>query len=119
MLKFERAAMLNSRVWVVIAWLFFAIGPGQAQVLVEIGHNFTGTTYDPNAPFPVGPPDSNGAIGPRHFVEFINGAFTVYNRTNGESVMKISNKEFWTDAGVTLSTDAEVSDPRIIYDPST
>src|SRR2546428_13870209 len=87
----------------------------QAAVQVSIGQNFTGTTEDSNNP--IFPPDCNGAIGPQHFVEFINGSFTVYNRTNGLSVKRITDVKFWADAGVNASGYPAVSDPRVAYDP--
>ena len=86
-----------------------------AQVAVQIGQNFTGSTYNLNST--ALPPDPNGAIGPRHFVEFINGSFAVYNKTNSHNIKRISDLKFWSNAGVILSTDSGVSDPRIIFDP--
>ncbi|MBI3851311.1 MAG: hypothetical protein HY298_13705 [Verrucomicrobia bacterium] len=82
---------------------------------VTIGQNFTGTTEDSNNP--IFPPDCSGAIGPQYFVEFINGSFTVYNRTNGLSVKRITDVKFWSDAGINASGYPAVSDPRVIYDP--
>jgi len=107
----------NTHVWVCasIFCLFLSAVGGRAQVMVQIGQNFTSSTYGVNSQ--ALPPDPNGAIGPRHFVEFINGSFTVYNKTNGLSVKRISDLKFWSNAGVILSTDSGVSDPRVIYDP--
>jgi hypothetical protein len=53
---------------------------------ISIGLNFGGSTFgvDTSAT----PADANGAIGPRHFVEFINGSFAVYNKTNGAQVKR-------------------------------
>ena len=87
-----------------------------AQIVVQIGQNFTGSTYGANSQSL--PPDSNGAIGPRHFMEFINGAVAVYNKTNGVAVQRKSNLKFWSDAGVIISPDSVVTDPRVIYDSS-
>ena len=87
-----------------------------AQLVVQIGQNFTGSTYGVNSQSL--PPDANGAIGPRHFMEFINGAVAVYNKTNGLAVQRKSNLAFWSKAGVIISPDAVVTDPRVIYDPA-
>ncbi len=87
----------------------------QAQVTVQIGQNFTGSTYGVNTQ--ALPPDSNGTIGPKQFVEFINGEFAVYTKTNGHNIKRISDLKFWANAGLILSTDDAVSDPRVIYDP--
>src|SRR5712671_4955210 len=82
---------------------------------ISIGQNFTGSTFGVNSS--ATPPDANGAIGPGFFVEFINGTFAVYSKTNGAEVKRISDLNFWSAAHVSLSTDAGVSDPRVIYDP--
>jgi len=86
-----------------------------AQVTIQIGQNFTGSTYGVNSA--ALPPDPNGNIGPKYFVEFINGSFAVYNKTNGNSVQRISDVKFWANAGVSISPDSDVTDPRVIYDP--
>src|SRR5438445_7219978 len=82
---------------------------------MSIGKNFTGSTYGVNT-FAI-PPDVNGAIGPRHFVEFINGTFAVYNKTNPASVTRVSDVIFWSRAGVNLASSQGISDPRVVYDP--
>lgn len=113
----------NSQVWVCAFFcLFLSIAIGHTQVTVQIGQNFTGSTYYNGNN--VGnssaiPPDSDGAVGPNNFVEFINGSFTVYNKTNVLNKVRFSDEQFWANAGVVLSPDSAISDPRIIYDPTT
>lgn len=87
----------------------------QSSVQVQIGQNFTGSD---NTESGVTPADGNGAIGPKHYVEFINGAFAIYAKTNGLRIRRISDSQFWADAGVIVSSDATISDPRVIYDPA-
>src|SRR5438045_2377616 len=84
----------------------------QASVQVQIGQNFSGSD---NVSSSITPADSNGAIGPRHFVEFINGEFAIYNKTNGALVNRISDNQFWANASVATSLGNSTSDPRIIY----
>jgi hypothetical protein len=107
--------------------LLFALGSmlaasAPAQVIVQIGQNFTGSD---NSQTYLTPADGNGAVGPRHFVEFINGAFAVYNKTNGARVLRITDTKFWSNGGpggngdgLTFAPSDEVSDPRVIYDPA-
>jgi hypothetical protein len=83
---------------------------------LTIGQNFTGSRFSANSS--ATPPDSNGAIGPVHFVEFINGSFAVYNKSTGQNVLRMSDVRFWTNAGVPLPAHSGVSDPRLIYDPA-
>src|SRR4051812_28348682 len=82
---------------------------------VTIGQNFTGSTYGANSQ--AIPSDANGVIGPRHFVEFINGTFAVYNKTNHQTVKRIADTKFWSNAGLVLASSDGITDPRIIYDP--
>ena len=82
---------------------------------LSVGQNFTGSTYNVNNTSI--PPDANGAVGPRHFVELINGSCAIYNKTNGLQVKRITDAKFWANAGVILSTDDATTDPRVVYDP--
>jgi hypothetical protein len=91
----------------------FLVAPTFASV--SIGQNFIGTSYLTNSQ--ATPPDSNGVIGPQHFVEFINGTFAAYDRTDPSNVFRQSDIDFWASAGVVLASDRGISDPRVIYDP--
>lgn len=97
--------------------LLLAAECARAQVTLQVGLNFTGSSYITNSQ--AAPPDCNGVIGPARFMEFVNGVVTVYNRTNGSSVKRISDLIFWANAGLNLSSSQGVSDPRVIYDPAT
>lgn len=84
-------------------------------VALQLGHNVVGATYGVNS-FEV-PPDAGVAVGPNHVVEFINGRFTVFTKTNLTMVQLQTKTDvaFWTAAGVSYS--GLVSDPRILFDP--
>src|SRR6266436_2518782 len=87
----------------VLAFLCFALSnaSGLAQVTMSIGQNFTGISYGTyNTNSDSLPPDSNGEIGPNHYVEFINGMFAVYSKTNGEFLNSKTDVDFWGSAGV-------------------
>src|SRR5437868_2906549 len=88
-----------------------------APPVLTLGKNFTGSVYPSNSPYL--PADGNGAVGPRYFMEFINGTVAIYNKTNASTtaVQRKSNLKFWADAGVIISTDSTVTDPRVVYDP--
>ena len=87
----------------------------QADIQVQLGQNFSGSD---NTESGITPADGNGAVGPLHFVEFINGDFAIYAKTNGLRIRKITSAQFWANAGITISVDAATSDPRVIYDPA-
>ncbi len=96
-------------------WLFL-ISTTHGAVLVDIGQNFTGSTFPTDSAFV--PPDCNGAAGPNEFVELINGRFSVYAKTNGSCLLSTNSQSFWISAGVEFDSGVLVSDPRIIYEPT-
>ena len=105
---------LGSGMWLYgVLSLFFHI---DAAVVVQIGQNFTGSTYGVDTPYT--PPDCNGFAGPAQFVELINGRFTVYSKTNGTRLATMTSEDFWTNAGLTFAANVFPTDPRIVYDPS-
>ena len=109
--------------------LWAAVVCGQAQVTVQIGQNFSGTQngnlISPDG-LPITPADGNGAVGLNYFVEFVNGSFSVYNKSDGSGVVQISDMDFWSNAGpggggiggINFASTDFVSDPRVIYDPT-
>ena len=107
----------SPRLWnLFIPCLLLAAVGGHAQVTIQIGQNFTGSSFLTNSQ--ALPPDPNGVIGPTRFMEFVNGTVAVYNRTNGVSVQRKTDVKFWSDAGLIISPDSGVTDPRVIYDPN-
>jgi hypothetical protein len=95
---------------VLVAALHSASG-----AVLTIGRNFTATIY-PEQSSAV-PPDSNGAVGPDHYVELINGRFAIYRKSNGSVVTNMTDLEFWRRAGVVFPRNWDVTDPRVVYDP--
>lgn len=99
-----------------------ALVSAHAQVTIQIGQNFPGSD---NSQTRFTPADANGAVGVNDFVEFVNGSFAVYNKSDGSPVVKISDMQFWSNAGpgggsvggITFASSDAVSDPRVIYDP--
>src|SRR5262249_10242140 len=93
---------------------------GQTPPVPFVGTNIPGITRPQTATLSgisLEPPDVMGAVGPNNFVEFLNGSFTVYNKA-GTQVQQKSDASFWGAAGISTST-ANLSDPRILYDPGT
>jgi hypothetical protein len=83
--------------------------PGLAVVKTITGATYGQDTLDT-------PPDSDGSIGPAHYVEFINGLFAVFDKTSGARIKSESDVAFWSDAGVSIPSGWSVTDPRIVYD---
>src|SRR5438445_13897997 len=78
--------------------LFYCFLQADAAVVVEIGQNFTGSTYGVDSSLT--PPDCNGAAGPDQFVELIHGRFTVYAQTIVDRLLTMMIEDLWTNSGV-------------------
>lgn len=100
----------------MLALCVLLTGSVMAAPLVGIGRNFTGSTLGVNVN--AIPPDTDGAVGPNHFVEFINGRFAAYSKASGTVLQSMTDLNFWKQAGITFPVNWDVTDPRIVYDPS-
>lgn len=61
------------------------------------------------------PPDTMGAVGIDHIVEFSNNQYAVYDKATGAELVRMSPDLFWLNAG---AVPAGQFDPRAIYDPT-
>ena len=105
----------SSRAAIVFLVCFVGLRSATATVVMGIGQNFRASTLglDTTAL----PPDSNGAVGPTNYVEFINGRFSVYDKVTTARGRSITDLTFWSLAGVDIPANWDVTDPRLIYDP--
>jgi hypothetical protein len=109
----------------LIAAVWFA-SPLVAQT-GTIGLNFTGVTLSNgmslNGNVGYAPPDLDGAVGPNHIAQLINGAYAVYNKSTGAQQQLISGRQFWINAGLsdpgTSLNGLGVFNQRILFDPTT
>src|SRR5437870_11357973 len=63
------------------------------------------------------PPDSDGAVGPNHFVQWINTAIAIYSRTGSRLVGPTPGNTLWQTAGFTNPYGTENDgDPVVLYD---
>jgi hypothetical protein len=90
-------------------------GTLSAGAFMLIGQNFTGSKAPTDST--AQPADADGAAGPFHFVEFINGRFSVYDKTTGQRLQSMTDLQFWAKAGVPTANGFGVTDPRIAFDP--
>ncbi len=83
---------------------------------VQIGLNFTAARFrvDSNNY----PPNSMLAAGPTSLVQFINGRYSVFDKTTGGLLQTSSLNEFWNASGAGYGGNYAY-DPRIVYDPFT
>ncbi|MCX6580267.1 MAG: hypothetical protein NT166_08785 [Candidatus Aminicenantes bacterium] len=64
------------------------------------------------------PPDTNGAIGPNHYVETVNTSIGIYNKSTGAKISTTTFNNFFGGAGITgTPCDANNNgDPIVLYD---
>src|SRR5258708_8335989 len=85
-----------------------------ATIAVQIGQNFTASTQGTDST--ASPPDAGLAVGTNHVAQFINGRYSVFNKTNATKVQTMTDRTFWANAGIALTANIGMTDPRIIYD---
>jgi len=78
-----------------------------------VGNGFTGPqgTFSVNA----APPDTNGAVGPNHFVQTVNTDYAVFNKSGGVVFGPVAINTLWSGFGGLCQTDND-GDPSVSYD---
>ncbi len=62
------------------------------------------------------PPDTNGDVGPRHYVQMVNSSLAVYDKTNGALLLgPIAINALWSGFGGPCETLND-GDPIVLYD---
>ena len=80
--------------------------------------SFDGLSDDDNATtvgFRVVPPDTEGDVGPNHYVQMINSIFAIYGKTGGRLYGPASNDTLWNGFGGICETNND-GDPIVLYD---
>jgi hypothetical protein len=60
------------------------------------------------------PPDPNGDVGPNHFVEAVNDAVAIYDKT-GALLASFTEDQLWSGAGTPCDGNSQ-GDPIVVYD---
>lgn len=61
------------------------------------------------------PPDTDGEIGPHHFVQMVNTAFQVFDRTGGSVFGPVNINTVWSGFGGACQNE-NAGDPVVVYD---
>src|SRR5947208_1201285 len=79
-----------------------------------VGQGFTGPagTFTVNS----APPDTNGDIGPNHYVQIVNSDFAVFNKSGTAVFGPVPINTLWSGFGGGCQTNND-GDPVAIYDP--
>jgi len=63
------------------------------------------------------PPDTNGDVGLDYYIQSVNDAFGIYNKTTGALVAGFTENQLWAGAGTGTQCDANnFGDPVVLYD---
>ena len=78
-----------------------------------IGNGFSG----PNGTFNVNsaPPDTNGAVGPNHYVETVNTSFAIFNKSGTPIYGPVPINQIWSGFGGGCQVNND-GDPTVVYD---
>ncbi|HLY59923.1 MAG TPA: hypothetical protein VKV95_04080 [Terriglobia bacterium] len=82
-------------------------------------HNFAGLNFnDTCGGVQCGggwPPDTNGDVGPNHYIEAVNTAYAIYNKT-GTLLASFTEDQLWSTGGTNPCSGNSQGDPVVLYD---
>src|SRR5438132_4188627 len=90
-----------------------AAAPALLNSFAGVGNAFSG----PNGTFSVNsaPPDTNGAVGPNHYVETVNTSFAIFNKSGTPIYGPVPINQVWSGFGGGCQTNND-GDPTAVYD---
>ncbi len=90
-----------------------AAAPALLTSFEGIGNGFSG----PNGTFSVNsaPPDTNGAVGPNHYVETVNTSFAIFNKSGTPLFGPVPINQVWSGFGGGCQANND-GDPTVVYD---
>ncbi|PYR02705.1 MAG: hypothetical protein DMG00_28265, partial [Acidobacteria bacterium] len=90
-----------------------ALAPATVASFEGIGQGFTGPagTFTVNS----APPDTNGAVGPNHFVETVNTDFAVFDKSGSPLFGPVPINTLWSGFGGGCQVEND-GDPLVVYD---
>ncbi len=62
------------------------------------------------------PPDTNGDVGPTHYIQTVNTSIGIFDKATGTRVAAFTFDDFFSGTG-TPCDDANQGDPVVVYDP--
>jgi PKD repeat protein len=83
-----------------------------------MGAGFPGTSNDANGDlfgFLIAPPDTDGQVGPDHFVQMINLVTTIFNKDGTVAIPPFGSNAFWDGVGGNCEPNNQ-GDPIVLYD---
>ena len=77
---------------------------------------FEGTSFAEGGIDEAGPPDTNGDVGPNHYVQVVNQAFKVFDKNGNRLRGPTTFNSFFAPLGSTPCANENQSDPVVFYD---
>lgn len=62
------------------------------------------------------PPDTNGDVGPKHFILSVNDAYAIYDKATGTRLAAFTENALWAGVGSTKCNGNAFGDPIVLYD---
>jgi uncharacterized repeat protein (TIGR01451 family) len=62
------------------------------------------------------PPDTNGDVGPNHYIEAVNNAYAIYSKS-GTLLASFTENNLWSTGGTNPCNGNSQGDPVVVYDP--
>jgi hypothetical protein len=91
--------------------LSMALAPTSVANFDGIGNGVAGFTVNS------APPDTDGDVGPNHYMEIVNTDIAVFNKTTGALIMgPVATNTLWSGFGGLCQTDND-GDGVVVYDP--
>ncbi|MEO1594438.1 MAG: PKD domain-containing protein [Pseudomonadota bacterium] len=87
-------------------------------LLTNVVSGFPGASNNDNGAilgFLIAPPDTDGAVGPNHFVQMINLLTTIYDKNGNEVVASFPSNAIWAGIGGDCEPNNQ-GDPIVLYD---
>lgn len=88
------------------------------QQIAMVGSGFYGASNNDNQDvvgFMIAPPDTDGQVGPGHFVQMINLLTTIFDKDGGMVVEPFASDAFWVGIGGNCEAYNQ-GDPIVLYD---
>jgi hypothetical protein len=62
------------------------------------------------------PPDTNGDVGPNHYIQAVNSSYAIYDKASGTRLAAFTENQLWSGSGAALCDGSGQGDPIVLYD---
>jgi hypothetical protein len=62
------------------------------------------------------PPDTNGDVGPTYYIQSVNTAFGIFNKSTGTQVAAFTENQLWNGASTSQCSTRNQGDPVVLHD---